>query len=146
MVRFRDATQADFEVTYAIKRSSIRPYVEMIWGWNEEAQLDFHKKDYDPRQIKILVDQDHNAVGLLSVTEDESVLTIKSILLFEKAQGGGIGTEVISRLIDQARSTNKRLELQVLKVNARAKKLYERLGFKTTGETEFHYQMAFAFG
>ncbi len=58
------------------------------------------------------------------------------------AQGGDIGTAVISRLIDQA-STNKRLELQVLKVNARAKKLYERLGFKTTGEKELHYQMVF---
>jgi RimJ/RimL family protein N-acetyltransferase len=115
----------------------------MIWGWNDEAQLDFHKKDFDPRQITILVDQDHNAVGLLNVTEDEAVLTIKSILICEKAQGGGIGTEVIARLIEQARSTNKRLEMQVLKVNARAKKLYERLGFKTTGETEFHYQMAF---
>jgi ribosomal protein S18 acetylase RimI-like enzyme len=143
MILFRDATQADFEVTYAIKRSSIKPYVEMIWGWNEEAQLEFHKNDFDPRQITILVDQDQNAVGLLNVTEDGTVLTIKSILICEKAQGGGIGTEVISRLIEQARSTNKRLELQVLKVNGRAKKLYERLGFKTMGETEFHYKMAF---
>jgi RimJ/RimL family protein N-acetyltransferase len=143
MVLFRDATEADFEVTYAIKRSSIRPYVEMIWGWNDEAQLEFHKKDFDPRQITILIDPDHNAIGLLNVTENESVLTIKSILICDKAQGGGIGTAVLSRLIDQARSTNKRLELQVLKVNARAKKLYERLGFKTTGETELHYQMVF---
>ncbi len=87
----------------------------MIWGWNDEAQLEFHKKDFDPRQITILVDQDHNAVGLLNVTVDESVLTIKSILIGDKAQGAGIGTTVISRLIDQA-STNKRLELQVLRV------------------------------
>jgi ribosomal protein S18 acetylase RimI-like enzyme len=52
----------------------------------------------------------------------------------------GIGTYLTRRLCDQADAANLPLELQVLKVNP-AKRLYERLGSATIGETDTHYLM-----
>jgi RimJ/RimL family protein N-acetyltransferase len=142
MILFRNATDADFDLTYQIKKTSLKPYIEKIWGWNEEVQLDFHIKDFKPEEIKILQDEDGDDIGLLITSEDNISLCIKSILLTNNAQGNGVGTAVLADLIEQARSGNKRIELQVFKVNERAQKLYERLGFRVVGETELHYQMA----
>jgi GNAT superfamily N-acetyltransferase len=141
MISFRDATQADFQLTYQIKKSSIKPYIEKIWGWNDEIQLNFHRKDFKPEQVKIIQNEHRDEIGLLSLTEDSTCLYIKSILICDFAQKKGIGTTILSDLIEKARSTNKRVELQVFKVNEEAKKLYENLGFKTIGQTDLHYQM-----
>jgi len=142
MILSRNATDDDFELTYQIKKTSLKPYIEKIWGWNEEVQLDFHIKDFKPEGTKILRDEYGNDIGLLSTSEDDTTLHINNILLRNTAQGNGIGTAVLSDLIEQAKSGNKRIELQVFKVNERAKKLYERLGFRVVGQTELHYQMA----
>jgi ribosomal protein S18 acetylase RimI-like enzyme len=50
----------------------------------------------------------------------------------------GIGTKIIEEFIALYKNTD--IELQCFKINP-VKKLYERLGFNTIGETQFHYQM-----
>src|SRR5476649_1134736 len=107
MILSRNATDDDFELTYQIKKTSIKPYIEKIWGWNEEVQLDIHVKDFKPEGTKILQDEDGNDIGLLSTSEDDTSLYINSILLINTAQGNGIGTAVLSDLIEQAKSGNK---------------------------------------
>lgn len=47
-------------------------------------------------------------------------------------QGRGIGTQLISTLIDQARQLGQDLVLDVLTVNRRARALYQRLGLIET--------------
>ena len=141
MIQFRNATEADFDLTFQIKETSIKPYIEHIWGWDEEVQLDFHAKDFKPEQVQILIDEHGCDIGLLVVTEDDSSICVKSILLCNHAQGKGIGTVVLSGLIEQARSKAKPIELQVFKVNERARALYEKLGFGIVGQTKHHFQM-----
>ena len=41
--KIRFATPDDYDLIYALKTESIRPYVEKIWGWDE----DYQKKDFD---------------------------------------------------------------------------------------------------
>jgi len=142
MIIFRDATQDDLLLTYQIKKLSIRPYVEKIWGWNEGDQLSFHEKSFKPAEIRIIQNEQRESVGLLDSIEDDTRIYIKGLLICDFAQGKGIGTAILSELIGNARSTNKRIELQVFIVNERAKKLYESLGFRTIGQTDLHYQMA----
>jgi ribosomal protein S18 acetylase RimI-like enzyme len=55
-------------------------------------------------------------------------------------QGRGIGTTLIRRLQQRARKEGVPVTLQVFKVNP-ARALYERLGFKVTGETDTHCRM-----
>lgn len=141
MIYFRDATQADFQLIYEIKKSSLKPYIEKIWGWNDEVQLNIHIRDFKPEQVKIIQNEFHDEIGLLNFTEDSGCIYIKNILICDFAQGKGIGTSVLTDLIERAASTNRKVELQVFKVNERAKKLYEGLGFITIGQTDLHYQM-----
>ncbi len=138
----RSATSADIELTYQIKKLSIKPYVEKVWGWNEEVQYNFHLKEFNPGEIRIITGKNGEEIGLLCVVEDENCLYIKSILIVSNAQGRGTGTEILTKLIEQAKLTSRRIELQVLKVNIRAKRLYEVLGFGVITQTELHYQMA----
>lgn len=143
MVLFRNATAADFDLTLQIKKTSIKPCIDQIWGWDDSVQLEFHTKDFDPEKIKILIDEQNAAIGLLVTKEDDTRIYLQSLLICDHTQGKGIGTAVLYELIQQAKLRSKLIELQVFKVNKRAKALYERLGFCTTGETAFHYQMSF---
>lgn len=143
MIHFRDATAADFNLAFEIKKASIKPYIEIIWGWDEHIQLDFHARDFAPEQTQILVDEQGNDVGLLVVTDDEKTIHINNLLIVNRAQGKGIGTFVLSKFITRAKLSGKSIKLQVFKINPRAKALYEKLGFKTAGQTEFHTQMEF---
>jgi ribosomal protein S18 acetylase RimI-like enzyme len=142
MIAFRNATNADLDLTYQIKKASIKPYIEQIWGWDEEVQVNYHVQDFKPEQIKILINEDGLDIGLFSVIESDTSFLVQNLLLSDSAQGNGIGTAVLSHLIEQAESLNKKIELQVFKVNERAKAFYERLGFKIVEKTEQHYQMA----
>lgn len=47
--------------------------------------------------------------------------------------------ETIKNAVEHKRS----IELQVLKINVRAKKLYERLNFQTFEQTDLHYKMRY---
>jgi len=77
----------------------------------------------------------------LASRKTETELVIVSIQLLPQHQGRGIGTSLIDVLFKEARDEGKRLTLQVLKVNDRARQLYERLGFSTVEETDTHYLM-----
>lgn len=52
----------------------------------------------------------------------------------------GLGTALIRTLQAEASAAHKSLRLQVTRTN-RARRLYERLGFVTTGETPTHLSM-----
>ena len=41
--KIRIATPNDHDLIYTLKAESVRPYVEKIWGWDENYQ----KKDFD---------------------------------------------------------------------------------------------------
>jgi len=51
MINFRNATNADFNLAFQIKKTSIKPCIEKIWGWDDGVQLDFHTKDFKPRKL-----------------------------------------------------------------------------------------------
>lgn len=138
---YRKATSADFDLTFYIKSCSIKSYVDAIWGWDEQVQLAFHKKEFNPEVTQIILDADRKAIGLLITTESTESVYIRSILIHQASQGQGIGSTIIADIIERCRLAEKRIELQVYKVNQRAKSLYERLGFTVVGQTDTHYQM-----
>ena len=132
----RQATPGDRDTLYRIKRETIRPYVEQVWGWDEELQERRFCESYDHTTTQVVV-VDGLAVGLLRVSERESAVFIDQVEITPKYQSQGIGTSLINDLLARGRP----VELGVLKVNVDARRLYERLGFRVTGETETHYNM-----
>lgn len=120
----------------------MRPYIEQIWGWEDEAQFAYHKKQFNPKHVKIIL-CNNSEIGLIDMEETLDRFYIANILIDQDFQGQGIGNNVMQDIIKRAIQQNKKIELQVFKVNIRAKKLYEKLGFSTVGETDLHYKMSY---
>lgn len=81
------------------------------------------------------------AVGRLLVVRGDEEFRLADIALLPEYRRAGIGTALVSELVEEACRRNKPLRLQVEKPNAQALRLYERLGFATTGENDTHIQM-----
>ena len=137
----RPATLNDFEFVYQVKVDALKDYIRKTWGWDEDFQREFHQKDFTPENMKIIVDEGHDA-GVLVVTEDDNQIRVNEIYLLRKFQRKGIGSSIISEIQAESEQKNKCIWLQVLRVNP-ATKLYKRMGFKIFGETETHYQMKY---
>lgn len=142
MILYREANDDDFHLTFKIKTNSTKQLVEKIWGWDEDIQLDYHKNQFDPNKIKIILD-DKQEVGYISTFITGNIFFIENIVIDTIFQGRNIGTKVLLDTIKSAVEHKKIIELKVLKINVRAKKLYERLNFQTFEQTELHYKMRY---
>jgi ribosomal protein S18 acetylase RimI-like enzyme len=84
---------------------------------------------------------DGAAVGLVASEERPDEFWIDEIQLARAWQGKGIGTAVMLDLIAKANAAPKTVRLRVLLENPRARRLYERMGFRVTGQTATHHLM-----
>jgi ribosomal protein S18 acetylase RimI-like enzyme len=141
-IKLRDATDADFDFLYAVHRAALKEYVDQTWGWDEGQQKEYFSQRFDPAAVRIIM-LGKKDVGSISVSSDEHGIVVNRIELLPAYQNRGIGTHLIKKLLQRARSEHTSVKLQVIKVNKRAKTLYERLGFVVCGETDTHYQMRY---
>lgn len=142
MIVYREANHDDLHFTFKMKTNSTKQLVEKIWGWDDDIQLEYHKNQFDPNKIKIIIDAQQE-VGYLSTLMTENVFFIENIVINPIFQGRNIGTKVLLETIKNAVEHKRSIELQVLKINVRAKKLYERLNFQTFEQTDLHYKMRY---
>ncbi|MFC3736774.1 GNAT family N-acetyltransferase [Paractinoplanes deccanensis] len=77
---------------------------------------------------------DGEVIGRLRVVRDAGGLRLAGLQLVPEAQGRGIGTSIVRDLQERAAHEGVPLLLGVEKDNPRARRLYERLGFRKTGE------------
>ena len=137
----REVTEADYAWLYALKRETMRPYVEAMWGaWEDEFQEDFFRKNFSPETMRAIV-VDRRDAGLLHVERGPEDIFLANIQLFPECQNRGIGTAVVRQLLAEARTRGVPVRLQVLKTNPGARRLYERLGFTVFDENLSHWQM-----
>ena|SRR5688572_25241060 len=139
-VSLRPATNQDSEFVFQIKKAALGEYIAQTWGWDETFQREFHAKDYEPDTTQIIVYNGQD-VGWLLVSESDSEIHLQEIYIQPEHQNLGIGSHLIRLLLVDAERTAKPVKLQVLKVNPKARRLYERLGFQFIGETDRHYLM-----
>ena len=139
-IHLRPATEADVELTYAIKKEALKGYIEQVWRWDESYQKDLHYKGFEPQFI-LIIQADTAPVGYLELEETETLLFIANILIIEAYQNKGIGTVLLQNMIQKAQEEQREVCLEVLKVNEKARKLYERLGFVIYEEMEVKFKM-----
>jgi ribosomal protein S18 acetylase RimI-like enzyme len=138
----RKATQDDLQLAYDIRKNALGEYVKRTWGWDEEWQMKYHIEDFNA-DILSIIEVDGKAAGSLEKYEEEGVIKVSGIYITDEYQGRGIGGDIMNNIINEAVSKNMPVRFQVLKVNTRAKKFYERLGFTVCGENETHHQMIY---
>lgn len=134
------AKESDFSEIYHIKKASVKRYVEEIWGWDEQYQLNEFKNDFKNRDDFSLIMIGSELAGFLQLASRENTIYIVEIHLMESFRGKGIGTSIIRELIKKARKNNQRVMVGCFKQNIKAKKLYLKLGFDLVRETASHYE------
>ena len=139
-VSLRPAMENDYDFLWWLHGATMRDYVEAIWGWDEALQVQYFQVRFNPARMQI-IECAGEAVGYISVERREASIFLGAIEIAPEYQGQGIGTGLIRDLQGEAERQGVPLKLQVLQGNP-ARRLYERLGFAPTGETETHIMMS----
>ncbi|HYY58876.1 MAG TPA: GNAT family N-acetyltransferase [Pyrinomonadaceae bacterium] len=103
---------------------------------NQQGSYKMHYPDADHRIILL----SERPVGRLIVVRGETEILLTDIALLPEHRNSGIGASLIRDLCAEAASEGLPVRLHVFKSN-RAARLYERLGFRVTGENQTHFQM-----
>lgn len=132
----RKATDKDLDLTYKIKKNALHEYLEMLWGWNETAQNEFHQKHFKKDNFQI-IEQQEEGIGYLEIENREDHIFLANIMILKQFQGKGIGKIILEDLMKH----HAEICLEVLKVNKRAVQFYQNLGFEIEQESEDSYKM-----
>ena len=125
-IALRPASAEDAEFFFALHERSLGPYVEQIWGWDDDEQRAYLGTHFAPDRVRVIVVDGVDA-GRLDVEQRGDEIFLALIELTPEYQGRGFGSRLIRELLDRA--DGKRVTLSVLGVNDRAHQLYRRLGF-----------------
>jgi ribosomal protein S18 acetylase RimI-like enzyme len=127
VIALRPAMAADSEFCFQVHKAAMGEYVTAIWGWDEQRQRDSHARKFAPGHWQIITADGADA-GILIVDYRPTEIYLSRIEIHPDYQCRGIGTRLISALIDEATQRDQDLVLDVLTVNNRAQALYQRLG------------------
>ena len=139
----RPSTPGERDLIYTLKAESVRPYVEKIWGWDEE----FQQKDFDSDFASVahfsVIEIDGKFIGFLQFYFESSYLDVAEIHLLPEYRGKGIGSDILLCLQNDCLIKKRTMRIGCFKENLRATSLYQKLGFIQTEETNTHYIMQY---
>ncbi len=140
----RAPVEADLEELFRLHEASIGESVAATYGWDDADQRRRFAEAWEMRKRqRLLVDRKGAIIAAWHVerreADEEHFLTFVEVA--PSHQGRGIGTWIVERFVEEAFRANADATLRVLKVNPRAKALYERLGFVVENETPTHHVM-----
>lgn len=139
-IQLAPAELSDEPFLRELHAATMRPLVEQIWGWDHSVQEGFFQQHLAAGDISI-VKVAGVRVGSVQVHDDPGHTFLSQIEIAPEHQGHGYGSRVIGLLQERAKGRGARVDLQVLKVNVAALRLYQRLGFVITDETDTHHRM-----
>lgn len=134
MINFRKITEDNFEDIINMKRPADEHY--LATNVKSLAQAWLYKDDNDVFPFAIY--NDNLLVGFMMLEENlkEQYLCIWRIMFPNEYMNKGYGTEALRKVINLAKASNKYkfLTIDYIPGNEIAKHVYEKLGFKATGE------------
>lgn len=140
-ITVRPYRDSDYAFVYEVKKSVYQKYVEECWGlWIEENQQKYFEKFISQAKGGAYIIQYANKdIGFYNgETAKTGSYEIGNICIIPEYQGRGIGARILKGVLEKYAGAD--IGLQYFKQNP-VGSLYEKLGFKKCGETNFHYQM-----
>lgn len=145
-VTLRPAKQADLYFLFIVSTLGMLPVRK---ARNPDLCIDLERefadysRKFDPSTIQVVqlagVD-----VGRLRVERAAGSIYIGGIQILKAFQGQGIGSAVIGELIEESARTGASLDLHVSRYNAKARQLYERLGFRWVADDGTNHRMVYS--
>lgn len=139
-ITLRPAAKADRAFVESVYFDNHRWIIERLFGWRGDAfEREKFFDGYEEENTHIVIVEGRDA-GWLSVRRRDDAIELSQIYLAPDCQNQGIGAVLIRQLIDEATAAHVPLRLSTAKINP-ARRLYERLGFRIVGESEFKIYM-----
>jgi ribosomal protein S18 acetylase RimI-like enzyme len=142
-VTLRSALPDDEDFLFELFRQTVGDELAMlgdaILRMQFKAQLLTYSAQFPAAEHQIIM-LDERAIGRVLVERSESENRGVDIALLREYRNGGIGRMLVQELLDEAARAGKPFRISVVKSNP-ALHLYERLGFKTTGDTGTQFLM-----
>jgi [ribosomal protein S18]-alanine N-acetyltransferase len=132
----RKATENDLALAYKIKKNALQEYLEMLWGWNDISQREFHQEEYKKDHFQV-IELQNEAIGYLETIPFDDHIFLANLMILKQFQGQGIGKIIMEDLI----RNHPKIRLEVLKVNHRAVQFYQDLGFRIYEELDDSFRM-----
>jgi ribosomal protein S18 acetylase RimI-like enzyme len=132
----RKATNNDLDLTFKIKENALQQYLEMLWGWNEKAQQDFHRREFKKEHFQV-IELQNEPIGYLEILPFKDHIFLANLMILQPFQGKRIGKIIMQDLI----KNNPKIILEVLKVNERAIAFYQGLNFEIMEDLEVSFRM-----
>jgi len=127
------------EFSYQVKKAAEGKYITEMFGWNENAERDFHTGDWQRHKPDIIL-YDGKSIGTIATIENVGLIEIAQFFILPEYQNKGIGAHLLKSILDKADQLSKNAKLKILKNNP-AKSLYVRYDFKIVHTDESFYYM-----
>lgn len=137
----RPATDSDQAALFDVHRAAFQGHIEKIWGWDESWQLSNFAAEF-ARAATSVIETNGQIIGYVQILDEDDRIYVQNIAILRESQGNGIGTQILKELQLAAAARKVPLQLSVFRTNTMAQRLYERLGFRRTGETRTHIKMS----
>ncbi|CAD7536859.1 GNAT family N-acetyltransferase [Aeromonas hydrophila] len=125
---------SEFEQRFAAVKEGIFPYVEAVFGWDDEMQRERLTSEYEPHWLSWILAEGEQ-VGLLCCKPYDDALHVHLLIIFPRYQGRQLGSTVMARLHREAASEGRhRVTLSSFSANQRAIEFYRRLGYQVVAE------------
>ncbi len=134
LIKLIPAEESHREFSYQVKKAAYGDYIREIWGWEENAQRDFHAKDWLNKRPKIIT-YGSQPIGTIYLNENKDHIEIGQFIILSEYQNKGIGSYILRGIMDEADRSGRVIKLMYLRTNPVAS-LYSRMGFKATGNDD----------
>lgn len=137
-LHLRPATSDDEAFLLALRKQTMTEHLSRVGlGLDDEHHRQRLLANYADACVICVADE---AIGLCKAYRSETAWVLMQIQVAPAWQGRGVGADIITALIAQARQEELPVSLSVLKGNP-AKRLYERLGFREFAQSEHEYEL-----
>jgi ribosomal protein S18 acetylase RimI-like enzyme len=115
---------------------ALRAFVDMQFRVRKRAwAMQYPEAEY------FVIERDGIPVGSVTTWVGDHELTLLDIAVRDNERGKGIGRRVIEHLQQQAAAAGLPIVLHVDLINTRAMGLYEKMGFRKTGQNQIQHRM-----
>ena len=135
----RRATSQDLDFAWLLYRALMKPLTEEVMRWHDMNQRRIIEGDINSGDAAIILVA-ADAAGWFLRRHEPDTVRLGQLYVAAHMQNRGIGTSIVQQTLQEARSRNVPVTLEVMK-NNRACAFYERLGFTVTAESKFKLHM-----
>lgn len=141
----REATPEDEPFLLDVYASTRREELEGL-GWDEDQKRAFIKMQFMarersyPRVDNRIILLNGSPIGRMMVDRDDAAILLRDIALLTEYRNAGIGSRLITDLMNEATAAGKPIKLHVVATSP-AVRLYERLGFGRSGDDGAYLEM-----